>query len=75
MVTADDGPNLFAQLLTDEGMKSVEQQLSADRSARNFRRPTGHIYTESQLLVRLQRAIESQSKRKVEVRRNANSAE
>jgi len=61
LVAAENGAELLAGMLTEEGLQSVELQLAADERGRNFRLPTGRVHTETQLLARLQLALESQA--------------
>lgn len=60
LIEADNGDKLFSEMLTEDGMKKVAETLKDDPSGRNFGLPTGHVYTEAELLGRLHRAIASQ---------------
>lgn len=60
LVEADNGDKLFSEMLTEDGMKKVAETLKDDPSGQNLHLPTGHVYTEAELLARLHRAIASQ---------------
>jgi hypothetical protein len=57
MAASKDGVTQFKKLMTDEGLARVEKEFAADARGRNIRLPTGHIRTEQELLVRLERVV------------------
>ena len=60
LVDKPDGAVLFKVMLTPAGLKATEKHLSTDPRAQNYLLPTGHIYTASQLLKRLEKTLARQ---------------
>jgi hypothetical protein len=57
LIAKQDGDKVFAQMLTEAGMKHVAELLADDPRGQNFALPTGHVHTEADLLERLNRML------------------
>jgi hypothetical protein len=62
LIAAENGPELFAEMISEAGLKQAAEAMGDDEQSRNLNRPTGRVHTEAQLLARLQRSLMSQSR-------------
>jgi hypothetical protein len=58
-----NGAKLVADMMTEDGLKKIADAVGNNADARNLSLPTGRVHTEAELLVRLQRMLESQSRK------------
>lgn len=63
LVAAENGAELLADLLTDEGLRKAAEALGPGPGSDHLGLPTGRIHTEAELLVRLQRNLEAQTRK------------
>lgn len=57
LIAAPDGPRMFEQILSPEGMAKIEETLKSDPRGGNFQLPTGKIHTADELLERLEATV------------------
>lgn len=57
LIAAPQGPQMFEQILSPEGMTKIEESLKNDPRGGNFSLPTGKIHTADELLERLEETL------------------
>lgn len=60
MIASEQGVELFDHLFSEEGLQKLELQFAEDPNGRDIRRPTGTIYTETELAAHLTKILKEQ---------------